>query len=218
MDNYTIREATLEDVEFLVEAIIAAEKGASETLSYSTIFGLSEEETSNYMKDMLEEEIDGCELSVSSYMVVEKDEKIVATMGCWIEGAEDGIPSSTIKGNLLGYTLPNEILTKAVTANKIISEVSLDYIVSALCVGIVYVSSAHRGHNLVTKLLDAQTQRLAKNQTNLTLCIQVFGNNIRAISAYKKLGFTNYKTVQTTNDEVLKYLPDSKKILLIKEI
>jgi len=80
MDNYKIRKATLEDIDFLVEAIIAAEKGASDTLSYTAIFGLTEEKTSDYIKSMLEEEIDGCELSVSSYMVVEKDQNIVATM------------------------------------------------------------------------------------------------------------------------------------------
>ena len=66
MNEHIIRSATIDDISFLVETIIEAEKSGTDRLSYSTVFGLSNEDTHKYLNDMLKEEIDGCELSVSS--------------------------------------------------------------------------------------------------------------------------------------------------------
>ena len=217
MNVYKIRPATIDDINFIVEAIIAAEKGGSNKLSYTSIFGLSENDTAKYLKLMLEEEIDGCELSISSYLIVECGNELAAAIGAWIEGSEDGVSSSTIKGNLLSYTLPMEAFLKAKEISHIVSELSIEYIPDSLCIGIVYVKENYRGKNLVAALLEEQIRKALQNRKKIDVYIQVFGNNIPAIKAYKKLGFKEHEIISSENDKITNYLPSNKKLLLIKE-
>ena len=217
MNVYKIRPATIDDINFIVEAIIAAEKGGSNKLSYTSIFGLSENDTAKYLKLMLEEEIDGCELSISSYLIVECGNELAAAIGAWIEGSEDGVSSSTIKGNLLSYTLPMEAFLKAKEISHIVSELSIEYIPDSLCIGIVYVKENYRGKNLVAALLEEQIRKALQNRKKIDVYIQVFGNNIPAIKAYKKLGFKEHIIISSENDKITNYLPSNKKLLLFKE-
>jgi len=55
-------------------------------LSYSTFFNLSEEQVRSYIIRMFEEEVDGCEFSLSSYLLYEYEGNPVASVGGWIEG------------------------------------------------------------------------------------------------------------------------------------
>ena len=61
------RKATLNDVDFLVDTIVAAEKSGTDNFGLAKLFELSEDEMRSYIKAMLEEEVDGCEFSVSSF-------------------------------------------------------------------------------------------------------------------------------------------------------
>ena len=106
-EEIKIRQATLDDVEFLVDTIVAAEKSGTNNLGLAKLFELTESEMRTYIKVMLEEEIDGCEFSVSSFLVAEHKEKVVSAFAGWVEGQnEDGLPSAILKSNLVGYCLP----------------------------------------------------------------------------------------------------------------
>lgn len=217
MLEYDIRHADIKDIDLIVESIIAAERSGSDVLSYTSIFGLNESETECYIRMMLEEEIDGCELSLSSYLIAEKNNKQVAVMGAWVEGKE-GVSSATIKGNLLSYTLPKGAILKAKEISPIISEMSIEYIPNSLCIGIVYVKEEYRGRNLVSILLNEHIRIALTNNKGLEVCIQVFGNNTAAIKSYIKLGFKEYEVVNSDNEEVNFFLPSNIKILLKKNI
>ena len=94
-NEITIRRAAIKDMDFLVDTIVAAEKSGTDNFGLAKLFELSEGEMRTYIKAMLEEEIDGCEFSVSSFLVAEVDEKVVAAFAGWIEGQnEDELPSS----------------------------------------------------------------------------------------------------------------------------
>src|SRR5487761_2666622 len=111
MDGIIIRGAAIRDVAFLVETIIEAEKSGTDVLSYSTVFGLTEDDSRKYIAEMLLEEVDGCEISISSFMVAEIDGKPVAAVSAWIEGIER-VQSKILKGNLLHFTLPKECIER----------------------------------------------------------------------------------------------------------
>ena len=117
----TIRNATLLDIPFLVETIIEAEKSGTNTLSYSTIFGLSEADAKKYIALMLDEEVDDCELSVNAFLVAELNGETVGAVCAWIEEAE-GVSSSTLKGNLLRFTLPNKCFESLTKISSLIKE------------------------------------------------------------------------------------------------
>ena len=93
----------------------------TEILSYSTVFGLTELEVKNYLKQMLAEEVENSELSVSSFLVAEKDGVVAAALSAWIEGF-GGMSSSMLKGNLLTYFLPKQCFERAAKINNVIRD------------------------------------------------------------------------------------------------
>jgi ribosomal protein S18 acetylase RimI-like enzyme len=218
MDEFSIRNATVRDVPFLVDTIIEAEKSGTDKLSYSTVFGLTEEASRKYIVDMLLEEVDGCELSISSFSIAEKSGQIAASVAAWIEGIQ-GMPSTVLKGNLLNYTLPKECLEKGMLLNLMLKDLHLEYKNETMQLGLVYVATAFRGLNLASLLIDAKIKQLLQINPNITeMHVQVFGNNLPAIRAYEKAGFKVLMVKESSNKEILHYLPSNKKLLMSKEI
>lgn len=218
MEGFVIRNATTNDVSFLVETIIEAEKSGTDKLSYSTIFGLSKKDAGKYITEMLLEEVDGCELSISSFMIAEKNGQIAGATAAWIEGYE-GIPSSVLKGNLLNFTLPKECIERALEINTLLREIHIEYKPGTMQLGLVYVSPGFRGMNLVSLLIDEHILELLKIKSGIKeMYVQVFENNIQAIKAYEKAKFKTVLIKESPNEEIARYLPSNKKILMKKEL
>lgn len=216
MEGFVFREATIRDISFLVETIIEAEKSGTDKLSYNTVFGLSEEESSKYIAEMLMEEIDGCELSMSSFLLVENERKIAGAISSWVEG-QTGNPSSILKGNLLKYSIPKKFFEKAMTANPIIRELHIENEPGTLQLGLVYIAAPFRGNNLVGQLINETIRRIQEVTSSVSeMHVQVFGNNFSAIRAYEKAGFKAVLVKESLTEEVSRYLPSTKKILMKK--
>jgi GNAT superfamily N-acetyltransferase len=213
-DDYTIRSAGLQDIAFLVKTIIEAEKSGTDILSYSTVFGLDEQQSAVYLSKILFEGVDGCELSTSSFLIAEIDEKPVAAVSAWIEERE-GIPSSLIKGSLLASVLPNEAILKSSGINCIISQLYAKCIPMSLQIGLVYVLKSYRGFGLAGRLINAQIIKALKDTRELRdIYVQVFGNNLPAIKSYQKIGFKIEQELVAKNRLISSYLPSDKKIIM----
>lgn len=214
MNDFIFRQATFNDVPFLVDTIIEAEKSGTDILSYSTIFGLSEREARKYIAEMFLEEIDGCELSITSFLLAELNGHIAAAIGAWLEGIE-GIPSNIIKGNLLNFILPKRCIEHAVSLNGILNEVYIECFPNTIQIGVVYVVSEFRGKNLVNRLIEEQISRLSMRQASIPdAYVLVFGNNLPAIRAYEKSNFKVHLIKESQSEEIFNYLPSNRKILM----
>jgi hypothetical protein len=218
MNDFIIRAATVIDAPFLAETIIEAEKSGTDKLSYATIFGLSESEVNKYLIDILEEEIEGCELSISSFTIVESNGKVVAALSAWIEGAEE-IPSTLIKGNLLNYTLPVECIERGKSLNKMIRELHVEYLPNTIQIGACYVSEESRGNGLLGTLIKYVITKLKDDNPEINSAwVQVFSCNIPSLKSFDKKGFTIMDSSESNNDEINNYLPSNKKYILKKEL
>jgi len=218
MGEFVFRNASINDVPFLVETIIEAEKSGTDKLSYSTIFGLSEAEVHKYLSAILNEEVDGCELSISSFLIAECEGKVVAALSAWIEGAE-GIPSTMLKGNLLSYHLPKKYIERAIRINNIIREIHVEYTPNTIQIGAVYVAIDYRGNNLFRLLYTEMIARLLKIKPEVpTVFVQIFSCNTPSIRAFEKTGFFEVLIKESSREEILQYLPFNKKILMKKEL
>jgi len=218
MKEFKIRPAKLEDIDFLVETIIEAEKASTDILPYTTIFGLSEKDTKIYLKKMLEEEIDGCVLSISSYLVIENNHKIIAALSAWIE-SEEGIPSAILKGNLLNYFLPLECIQRASKLNEIVSGLHIDYLPNTIQIGAGYVTKENRGNNLLGSLISKQIEILSHNRPDITeVYDDMFGCNKPAIRTDEKLGFKKFMVKESSKKDIINYLPSNTKIVMQKTI
>ena len=162
---------------------------------------------------MLSKDLDGCELSKSSYILAVINNQPVASIGAWIE-SKNGLPSKTIKGNLLLNVMPKEALEKAKKISPMLSDMHLDYIEGYLCLGIVYIKPEYRGLGILKGLLIEQIKKNNLSLNTNKICVQVFCNNLIAIKAYEKLGFTESKVATSNNKLIMNYLPFNKKIIM----
>lgn len=218
MKIFTFRDANISDIPFLVETIVEAEKSGTDKLSYTTIFGLNTEEVKKYLTLMLDEEIDGCELSVTSFMVAEHNGKTVAAISAWVEGSE-GIPSSVLKGNLLNYILPRHCIEKAMTVNEIIRELHIEYLPGTIQKGAGYVAPEFRGNNLLGILTEKIIAGLQQKHPEVnSVWTQIFSTNTPALRSNEKAGFAVVDSRTCANQAILKYLPSDKKFVMKREL
>jgi ribosomal protein S18 acetylase RimI-like enzyme len=218
MNEFRIRQATIIDIPFLVDTIIEAEKSGNSILTYTTIFGLTESEAREYIKKMLEEEIDGCELSVSGFILAELNGTIAGAVGAWYEGSE-GVPSNFLKGNLLSSVLPFSCIEKATRLNIIVRELHIEYINGTIQIGLVYVAPEARGRGLVPVLIERKIGMLKEKYPHAKEAyIQVYGINQPAIRAYEKAGFEVVLKKIALLPETAEYMPDTSKVLMRKYI
>jgi ribosomal protein S18 acetylase RimI-like enzyme len=219
IEGYTIREAVLDDRLFLAEAIVAAEKGNSNKLSLATLFDLPEEKVKELIIQMLGEEVDGCEFSISSFLIVQKEEIPVATVGGWTEGMSEDTPSQLLRTNLLFYTFPKDSIAAAKSKSDAISPLLISRDHFSLQIEYVYVHENHRNKKLAQWLITEHIKNSKKKYTGINKSqVQVFRNNLNAIKLYENLGYRISKTYRSNTQEVLNYMPDSEKLLMEKEI
>lgn len=216
MENFIFRVATVNDIPFLITTIIESEKSGTDKLSYSTIFGLSEEEVHIYLKDMLLAEIDGCELSLTSFIVAEYNGQTAGAISAWIEG-KDGIPSNVVKGNLYNYILPKKCIERGNALKAILHELQIEKIPSSIHLGAVYVAKDFRGNNLARLMNIEIIGRLLKINPNIsTVCAHIFSSNTPSIRTVEKMGFKMIQMKESSNEEILNYLPSNKKLVMTK--
>jgi len=214
-DVYIIQKATLNDLPFIASAIIAAEKGNSEKLSLATLFGINENQVFKLIQSMLEEEIDGCEFSLSSFLLAKINNIPIAAVGGWIEEFNGELPSNILKSNLIGFTFPKESIKIAQSKSSIIRDIQIERKQHSLQIEYVYIKDEFRGTGLVQKLIKTHIEKALEKDSDLSIVqVQVFGNNIAAIKAYEKMGFEIKKKFLSENCDALTYLPYNMKILM----
>ena len=217
MNEYKIRNAIKSDIPFLAEAIIAGEKGVTDKCNYSTLFNLPETKVKEYLISMFEEEVDGCEFSLSSYFIVEFSGQPVATFGGWIECFEDSMPSKILKSNLINYTFGNKSIEFLKTKSDIVKELAFERTPNTLQLEYLYVSEGHRSQKLPSRLISIIEDSALEKSPLLKKCEgQLFSNNVRVIKLFENQGYRVVRSYKTNNNEILNYLPSNEKLIIEK--
>lgn len=218
MDKYLIRKASRDDIAFLAEAVIAAEKGISNKCNYLTLFNISEEEAKKLIISMFEENVVGCEFSISNYLITEYESAPVATFGAWIECFNGCLPSSILKSNLISCTFNEESMEFLKTKMAMVIDLIAERSPMTLQLEYLYVSKNHRGNNLAHDLMD-KLEEMAKLQYPALkkAQVQLFSSNINALKLFLRQGYRVVKTYKSDNNEILNYLPSNEKLIMEKE-
>ncbi len=203
-----IRNATKEDIPFIVNSIIEIEK-TSDSNTYNNLFDCDTETTKKYLTQFLEDDENlDTELSLNTYRVAEIDDKaagccsLVFTNHHYYQNKGELFPV-WLQRNHLDYFLEN---AKNLPDIKNASE-------EKYFVEYIFVDEQFRGKGMAKKMIDDQMTKIpAKN-----LYINVLENNISAIEYYEKLGFTKFKSLEIDNQEN-KIYPCLRKLILCKEI
>jgi len=220
MSAYLIRKAAAGDIPFLVDVVVAAEKSGTDKLSYSTLFDLPQQKAKEYIQSMFEEEIDGCEFSLSSFLVVEYEAAPVAAFGGWIETLnEDNMASKMLKSNLISFTFGKEAMASLKNNAAAIAEMVSERELLTLQLEYLYVTDAHRGKGLSNLLIEELEKEAVTLYPELKkVQVQVYSNNANAIAVYKKNGFEVGKSYKSNNAATLQLLPWNEKYIMEKNL
>lgn len=217
-NKLTIRQASLNDVEFIATTIIEAEKSSTDKIGPANHFEISEEDYKKYLIQMLEEEIDGCELSISSYVVAEYEGIVIAARGGWLEGDnEDKASSSVLKSNLFAYYLPKELLLKAQSKYDIVKDIMIERDMGVYQFENSYTSPAFRGYHIMA-LLDSWHIKRAAEMGAKKVQVVVCKGNEKALKARRRSGFHTVKSFTSHHPLIMEYYPDDTLLLMERDI
>lgn len=217
-DNIIIRRATIDDIEFLTDTIVAAEKSGTDNFGLAKLFDLSENEMRDYIKAMLDEEIEGCEISVSSFMVAEDNGHVVSAFAGWVEGQnEDELPSAILKSNLVGYCLPVDNVKGSQDKADIVRPLQIEREEGTYQLEYSYTLPEYRGKGILGLIVEAHEQEaVAKGIKKMQ--VHVFDNNPAAIKSYEKKGFKVTRRFESVHPETSLYFPSNVELLMEKEL
>lgn len=218
-ENITIRRATAKDIDFLTEAIIAAEKSGSQMpVSYAGIFSLSYEETVDLLKAALEEEIEGQELCPLHFLIAEVNGTPAAACASWVE-ATGGVSSGQIKANILFHLLGKEKWEKASEQLKAIAETNIERTAGAAQIESVYTRPEHRGKGLTAMIIEEHLKLHKESFPSLEKAqVILLKNNISAANAYRKAGFGQAAERTGIHPLISTLLPCPSKIMMERRI
>lgn len=219
MGEYLIRKAKAEDIPFIADVVIASEKGMSDNLSFTTLFNIPEDKAKELIINMFEEEIDGCELSLSSFIVTEYNGKPISGSGAWIEGFDGSMPSKILKSNLMSYTFGKESIEFLKTKSHIIKDVLVDREPMTLQLEYFHILNEHQGKGLDTQLMNRiEEGALAVYPELEKVQCQIFKNSVFAIKILMRHGFEIVKKYKSDDDNIFDYLPSNEKYLMEKKL
>jgi len=214
--NLTLRRGKAADSDFIVEAIIEAEKSGTNILSYCRIFALTEAELKSLFRKILEEDFEGQELCISGFLVAEVDGELAGAACAWVEGAS-GMASTIIKGNLLQHFMEHDRLQTARPWFSLLEGLSIQRENGAIQLESIYVRQAFRGQGITGKILSKHMSTLQEEHPGIVKAqIILAGTNQRAYRSYEKLGFEIREKRHVEDQKILEIVPCDTKILLEK--
>ena len=217
-DKLVIREATLDDVEFIATTIIEAEKSSTDKIGPANYFEIPEADYRAYLIQMLEEEIDGCEFSISSYIVAEYEGEIIAARGGWLEGDnEEHLSSSMLKSNMFAYFFPKENLMKGQSKYDIVKDILVEREQGAFQFENSYTKPEFRGHHILA-LLDDYLLKKAINKGAKKVQAIICKENEKSLKARQRNGFCIVKSYTSSHPLIREYYPDDTLLLLEKRL
>lgn len=217
-EKLVIRPATLDDIEFIATTIIEAEKSSTDKIGPANYFEVSEDDYRNYLVQMLEEEIDGCEMSISSFVVAEYENEVVAARGGWLEGDnEDGASSSLLKSNLFAYVLPKENLMKGQSKYDIVKDIMIEREMGTYQLENSYTKPEYRGLHIMG-LLDAYHIDIAIKKGVKKIQAHVSKDNEKSLRACERSGFHVVRYFTSHHPLVKQYYPDDTMVLLERDL
>ena len=216
-DNYIIREANKKDIPFLTHVIMWSEMGRSDRLSYATLFNISHEKVESLISKILEEEVDGCELSLSSFLVVENKSIPIAAFGAWIESYNGNSSSSFLKSNLLLSTFEKASIEFFKSKSDIIKDILIEREPMTLQFEYLFVSEEYLGKKLDYALLEALEKRALSVYPDLKKAQnQLFKNSIFTLKLFSENGFDVVASYKSNNENIFDYVPFDEKLLMEK--
>jgi GNAT superfamily N-acetyltransferase len=214
MKNLVIRQALPKEIDFIIETIIEADKSSTSVISACNILNVSEQEYQIILRNILEENIEGQEYSLSGFLIAELNGMAIGALGSWVEGAV-GVSSYILYSNILLNYLDKEKIPSILQKFKITKELSFKRETGAIQFEYGYVKEEFRRKGVYTRLMIESIKRFYPENKNIFKVQGIcFKANYKSLNAAKKLGFEIIESKISESEELKKIFPYNEKVLL----
>jgi GNAT superfamily N-acetyltransferase len=214
MENLVIRQALPSDFEFIIETIIEADKSGTPVISACNILNVPEEEYKSILKDILNENIEGQEYSLSGFLVAELNGEIIGALGAWVEGAV-GVSSYILYSNILLNFIEKEKIPGILQKFRITKDLSFRRETGAIQLEYGYVKEKYRRQGVYTRLMIESVKRFYPENKGIPKVQGIcFRANYKSLNAGLKLGFEIAESKISDNEELKKIFPHNEKVLI----
>ncbi len=212
--NINLRKANINDIDFIIETIIEAEKSNTSVISSCNIFSLTYDEYNEVLRNILTEDYKNYEFSISNFIIAESDGDFVGALCSWIEGI-DGTPSSVIKSSLLFDMIGREKIDKNLKNFKLINQLIIDRNKGSLQLEYGYVRKKFRCKGVFSTLIYYHIlNHFQKNGNTLNVQSILFRENNISFHALEKLGFVITKEKYCLEKEIYDIFPYNIKVMM----
>jgi hypothetical protein len=216
LNDIQISKATMNDIPFIVDALLYSERSGRDYSFYEKAFKMDESELKELFKKILAENIPGSELCLGNFNILFITDVPVCTLSSWVEGKEN--PSSNIvKANIFKYFLPKDKWNYFLHAINLISEISINRSINTPQFESVYVEEYYRGKGYIRILLDNVFEYYMNSEYNHVEMISV-NENSASMKSFLKCSFQIKYQRSSDNPLIRDVFPGSGKTLWIRYV
>ncbi|MDO9256403.1 MAG: hypothetical protein Q7U54_12880 [Bacteroidales bacterium] len=209
-----IRNAADSDIGFVIEAIVQAEKGSANSISYCKLFNINESEFRTVLKKILEEKIDNFEFSLANFKIAEVNGILAGTYGAWLEG-EHGISSGILKISALKTFLKKENIVHYKSSASIVNEISIRRQAGTIQFESIYIVEQFRGNHIGSMLVQSLLSDMNKKYPDVKAAhVQLIKQNSVSLQAHQNYGFEIVEEKSSVNPAILNFYQGNTRVLM----
>lgn len=214
IENVLVRKATINDIPFVIEGIIEAEKSGGDTITTCSIFDLSIDDFKELLKKLLSEDVEDYDYFLSGFFVAEYNGELIGTCGSWVESLNE-LPSGMIKANMLLQNLSREKILSGNKKVRIIKDLNFPREKGTLQLEHIYVKESFRRKGVASKIIG----EIVKNYNNILPKLEkvqgiMFYENFKSYKMHMKNGYFETETRRSEDPEVLTIFPYQSRTLM----
>jgi len=203
----SFRKADIQDIDFIIDCIVEAEKSGSSIIANQQIFGLTEVEYRSMLRKILSEDVPGSEYCCDSFFLALDGVRPVGGFAMWLEG-EGNQSSNMIKASLLSYSVGVEKWVETRPVLSLISSVMIPRTPKTFQIDAGYVIPDYRGmrispmmNHFAIKWFIKQYPEITRIQTSCII------ENEKSLKTLQHAGFVIINRSQSPDPEIKKYIP-----------
>lgn len=213
-ESLQIVKAEVRDIDFIVETIIEAEKSGRDIISSCKVFGLTEEEFKNLLREILKQDMPNFSYYLSGFLIAKLNGEYIGAQGSYFESPED-LPSTNIKAGILFQYLDKSKILLNKKYSRVINGLSIPREQGKLQIEHSYTREPYRRRGVFTRLIKENILRNLDIYKNIeSVQAVLFKGNYKSYTAHMKIGFVVTEEKHVEDPDVLNFFPYDTRLLI----
>jgi hypothetical protein len=213
IENLKFRKANIDDIDFVIEAIIESEKSGTHMISSCKIFNFTEKEFKDILRKILVQDIPGYDYYLSGFIIAELQGEKIGTVGSWVE-ASGGTASGMIKATVLFQYLCAAKFKEINKNTKVVKGLTLNREPGTLQLEHGYTKEKYRRQGVFINVIKENIKQNILHHNFLKVQGILFNENYKSFKAHLKLGYKVIEEKKVEDPDIFKFFPYNAKVLM----